>query len=61
MVIIHEGKFHQIKRMFQALDKKVVYLKRVAMGNLTLDPSLSLGEYRELSEGEIKTLSLGFA
>jgi 16S rRNA pseudouridine516 synthase len=60
MVIIHEGKFHQIKRMFQALDKKVVYLKRVSMGNLTLDPTLSLGEYRELSEGEIKTLSLDF-
>ncbi|HBE76681.1 MAG TPA: 16S rRNA pseudouridine(516) synthase [Firmicutes bacterium] len=55
-VIIHEGKFHQIKRMFQALDKKVVYLKRIAMGELCLDPALELGEYRELSDEEIAIL-----
>jgi 16S rRNA pseudouridine516 synthase len=55
-VIIHEGKFHQIKRMFQALDKKVVYLKRIAMGALVLDPTLGLGEYRELSDEEIAIL-----
>jgi 16S rRNA pseudouridine516 synthase len=56
-VTIHEGKFHQIKRMFQALDKQVVYLKRIAMGNLALDPSLGLGEYRELTEEEIVILT----
>jgi 16S rRNA pseudouridine516 synthase len=56
-VIIHEGKFHQIKRMFEALDKKVVYLKRIAMGDLELDPTLALGEYRELADEEIAVLS----
>lgn len=55
-VIIHEGKFHQIKRMFEALDKKVVYLKRIAMGDLELDPTLALGQYRELTGDEIATL-----
>jgi 16S rRNA pseudouridine516 synthase len=57
MVTIHEGKFHQIKRMFQALDKKVVYLKRIAMGDLRLDPDLALGEYRELREDEVEKLT----
>ncbi len=56
-VIIHEGKFHQIKRMFEALDKKVVYLKRIAMGDLELDPTLALGQYRELTVDEIATLA----
>lgn len=58
-VVIHEGKFHQIKRMFEALDKKVVYLKRIAMGELELDPTLALGEYRELTEDEMAILSPG--
>ena len=44
---IHEGKFHQVKRMFESVGKKVVYLKRLSMGNLKLDESLELGEYRE--------------
>lgn len=52
-VIIREGKFHQIKRMFNSLDKKVIYLKRVQMGELVLDSSLKLGEYRELSKEEL--------
>lgn len=56
-VTIHEGKFHQIKRMFQALDKQVVYLKRIAMGALELDPGLDLGEYRELTDQEVAILS----
>jgi 16S rRNA pseudouridine516 synthase len=56
-VTIHEGKFHQIKRMFQALDKQVVYLKRIAMGALELDPGLDLGEYRELTGQEVAILS----
>ncbi len=54
---IYEGKFHQVKRMFKALGKEVVYLKRIAMGNLKLDMNLELGEYRELTEEEIALLS----
>jgi len=53
---IHEGKFHQVKRMFQAVGKQVVYLKRMQMGSLLLDPLLTLGEYRELSEEELTGL-----
>jgi 16S rRNA pseudouridine516 synthase len=53
---IHEGKFHQVKRMFQAVDKQVVYLNRIQMGTLKLDPLLALGEYRELSEVELNGL-----
>ncbi len=56
MIVIREGKFHQIKRMFEARDKAVLYLKRQAMGGLELDPDLSLGEYRELREDEITLL-----
>ena len=55
-VTIHEGKFHQVKRMFESVDKKVVYLKRMIMGKLKLDESLALGEYRELTEEEIALL-----
>lgn len=53
---IQEGKFHQVKRMFEAVDKKVTYLKRLSMGPLQLDPQLALGEYRELTETELNTL-----
>ena len=53
---IHEGKFHQVKRMFESVGKKVVYLKRLSMGNLKLDESLDLGEYRELNIDEIKQM-----
>jgi 16S rRNA pseudouridine516 synthase len=53
---IHEGKFHQVKRMFEAVGKKVVYLRRVSMGPLALDPSLQLGEYRPLTEAELELL-----
>lgn len=55
-IVIYEGKFHQVKRMFEAVDKKVIYLKRIAMGNLKLDESLKLGEYRELSGEELELL-----
>lgn len=55
-IVIYEGKFHQIKRMFKALGKKVVYLKRIAMGDLKLDESLGLGEYRELEDQELELL-----
>lgn len=53
---IQEGKFHQVKRMFEAVDKEVIYLKRLSMGGLTLDPNLALGEYRELTAEEITCL-----
>ena len=53
---IKEGKFHQIKRMFQAVDNKVLYLKRLSMGSLTLDETLAPGEYRPLTKEEIKRL-----
>jgi 16S rRNA pseudouridine516 synthase len=57
IIEIYEGKFHQIKRMMQALGKQVIYLKRIAMGDLALDPALGPGEYRELSEPEIRLLA----
>lgn len=50
---IEEGKYHQVKRMFEALSMKVIYLKRISMGPLVLDNSLDLGEYRELTEEEL--------
>ncbi|MFQ3542443.1 pseudouridine synthase [Halobacillus rhizosphaerae] len=53
---ITEGKFHQVKRMFESVDKKVTYLKRIKMGELELDSSLELGEYRELQDEELKYL-----
>lgn len=55
-VTISEGKFHQIKRMFHALGKEVIFLKRLSMGDLTLDPSLKPGEYRELTSQEMNIL-----
>ncbi|MGB9812982.1 MAG: pseudouridine synthase [Thermovenabulum sp.] len=55
-VKISEGKFHQIKRMFEALGKRVVYLKRTAIGALKLDSTLSPGEWRELTDEELKIL-----
>ncbi len=53
---IQEGKFHQVKRMFEAVDKEVLYLKRLSMGALKLDERLAPGEYRELTEEELKSL-----
>lgn len=53
---IQEGKFHQVKRMFEAVGKRVTYLKRISMGSLTLDENLALGEYRELTTEELNGL-----
>ncbi|WP_171016631.1 pseudouridine synthase [Pseudalkalibacillus caeni] len=53
---ITEGKYHQVKRMFEAVGKKVKYLKRLSMGSLKLDESLNPGEYRELTDEEIDLL-----
>ena len=52
-VRVREGKFHQIKRMFHAVGKEVIYLKRLAIGNLKLDPTLALGQTRLLTEEEL--------
>lgn len=57
LVTIQEGKFHQVKRMFEALDKSVVYLKRVKFGPMELDETLEEGEYRELTQAEIDILN----
>ena len=53
---IQEGKFHQVKRMFESVGKRVTYLKRISMGNLKLDDHLALGEYRELTAEELNCL-----
>lgn len=56
-VTITEGKYHQVKRMFESVGKKVTYLKRISMGPITLDEEeLKLGEYRELTEDEVEAL-----
>ena len=55
-IVIYEGKFHQIKRMFEASGKKVKYLNRTQMGRLKLDKRLALGECRELLEEEVEAL-----
>lgn len=55
-VALREGKFHQIKRMFEARGKKVVFLKRVAMGPLVLDQNLAPGQYRRLTEQELEAI-----
>ncbi|WP_213423565.1 pseudouridine synthase [Bhargavaea massiliensis] len=53
---ITEGKFHQVKRMFESRGKRVTYLKRLTMGPLELDPDLGTGEWRELSDEELLEL-----
>lgn len=55
-VTIQEGKYHQVKRMFEALNKKVIYLKRIKFGSLDLDENLEEGKYRELTEDELNKL-----
>ena len=55
-VILREGKFHEIKRMFEALGNQVEYLQRLRMKNLVLDEDLQPGDYRPLSEEEIEDL-----
>ena len=55
-VTIQEGKFHQVKRMFHAVGKEVIYLKRLSMGTLLLDETLKSGEYRALTNEELKRL-----
>lgn len=57
-ITIMEGKFHQVKRMFEAVGKRVVYLQRIKMGPLALDETLDLGEYRELTDEELESLKV---
>ncbi len=54
---ITEGKYHQVKRMMEACDNEVVHLVRIRMGNLRLDPSLKLGEFRQMLPNELSLLS----
>ena len=56
IVTIHEGRFHQIKRMFQACGMEVIYLKRLSMGSLVLDENLPEGNYRRLTDKELSDL-----
>ncbi|WP_085523058.1 pseudouridine synthase [Tuberibacillus sp. Marseille-P3662] len=57
-ITINEGKYHQVKRMFAAVDNRVTFLKRVSMGSLTLDLDLKPGEYRTLNQDELDKLLL---
>ncbi|MGX7091240.1 pseudouridine synthase [Hutsoniella sourekii] len=56
LVTIYEGKFHQVKRMFEKCDCKVLELHRLSMGSLVLDEQLDLGDYRELTPEELELL-----
>lgn len=56
LLTIYEGKYHQVKRMFEKVGKKVTYLKRLQMGQLKLDEALPLGKYRELTDTELEAL-----
>ncbi len=55
-LVLHEGKYHQVKRMMEAVGNKVTHLKRVRMGGITLDPKLSAGECREITAQELERL-----
>lgn len=55
-ITITEGRYHQIKRMFNAVGMEVLYLKRISMGPLVLDEGLKCGEYRRLTEDEVTLL-----
>ena len=58
LLTIHEGRFHQVKRMLQAIGNQVLTLERIRFGSLSLDPALSRGDYRALTEDEIKHLRI---
>lgn len=57
-ITIREGKFHQIKEMFKARGHEVIYLKRLSMGSLKLDPNLGIGDYRVLTSEELDALKV---
>ena len=56
LVTIHEGKFHQVKRMFRVVGREVIQLHRLSFGSLQLDADLPEGSWRELTEEEIAAL-----
>lgn len=56
IIYIKEGKFHQVKEMYKAIGNKVLYLKRLSIGNLKLDEKLNIGKYRELTNEEVEDL-----
>ncbi len=55
-ITLTEGKFHQIKRMFESVGSKITYLRRVSFGPLVIDENLSEGQWRELTPEEIRSL-----
>ena len=55
-LVLHEGKYHEIKRMFLSVGNEVTYLKRIRMKNLILDETLKKGEYRLLTDEELNDL-----
>jgi len=57
LLTIHEGRYHQVKRMMAALGNRVMELHREVIGSIQLDPSLKPGQYRELTQDEVKQLS----
>lgn len=57
-ITVQEGKFHEVRRIFRALGNEVIELQRVTIGNLELPPDLKPGQWRELSEVELRSLSL---
>lgn len=57
-VVLTEGKFHQIKRMFEAINSNVLYLKRIEFCGIELDENLNEGEYRHLTDEEVNILKL---
>ena len=57
IITLHEGKYHQIKRMFGAVrDNRITYLERISFGPLTLDPTLARGKWRYLTDSELEDL-----
>ena len=56
-ITIHEGKFHQIKRMFEAVGNKIVALERLSIGSVVLDKALNYADFRRLTEDEISALN----
>ena len=57
-VTLYEGRYHQVKRMFHAIENEVLHLKRIQIGDVPLDAQLSEGEYRELTEAELSRLNV---
>lgn len=58
LLTVQEGRFHQVKRMFRARGKEVLYLKRISMGPLYLEEELRPGEFRELTQKELEALEI---